>query len=188
MEKKPKANGRNKSISKTKSNLQQKKCRRSKVETKKTDVQKNESSKQSISSINESISTKPKYDFSDDSSENELNLIDDSSKANLRESDLKWQGKSVQLKEMKVNIKRMRNKPKDGNSTLQTNQHEMKDKSHHFLNSEQYRNEENNAPPPYGYSLFLQDNILDAVQNKDGGKLMSEESEAFFWEWILKRE
>ena len=188
MEKKPKANGRNKSISKTKSNLQQKKCRRSKVETKKTDVQKNESSKQSISSINESISTKPKYDFSDDSSENELNLIDDSSKANLRESDLKWQGKSVQLKEMKVNIKRMRNKPKDGNSTLQTNQNEMKDKSHHFLNSEQYRNEENNAPPPYGYSLFLQDNILDAVQNKDGGKLMSEESEAFFWEWILKRE
>ena len=90
MEKKHKANGL-KSISKTKSKSKQKKCR-SKVEIKKSDIQKNESPKQSISSINESISTKPKYDFSDDSSENELNLINDSSKANLKESDLKWQG------------------------------------------------------------------------------------------------
>ena len=188
MEKKPKANSRNNSISKTKSKLKQKKCRRSKVETKKSDIQKNGLPKQIISSINESISTKPKYDFSDDGSENELNLITDSSKAKLKESDLTWQGKSVQLKEMKVNIKRMRNKSKDGNSTLQTNEHEMKDKSHHLLNGEQYQNEENNAPQPYGYSPFLQDNILDAVENKDGGKLMSEESEAFFWEWILKRE
>ena len=188
MEKKSKAKGRNKSISKTKSKLKQKTCRRSKVEIEKSDIQKNELQKLSISNKDESISMKPKYDFSDDSSENELNLINDSSNTNLKESDLKWQGKSVQLKEMKVNIKRMRNKSKDGNSTLQTNQHEMKDNTHHLLNCEQYRNEENNALPPYGYSPFLQDNILDAVQNKDGGKLMSEESEAFFWEWILKRE
>ena len=36
--------------------------------------------------------------------------------------------------------------------------------------------------------ISIQDNIMKAVQNKSGRKIMSEESEAFFWDWILKKD
>jgi len=45
-----------------------------------------------------------------------------------------------------------------------------------------------NISPTYGDSPIEQDNIFNAVHNKNGGKLMSEESEAFFWDWILKKD
>ena len=37
-------------------------------------------------------------------------------------------------------------------------------------------------------NLSVEDNILKAVQNQNGRKIMSEDDEAFFWDWILKKD
>ena len=47
-------------------------------------------------------------------------------------------------------------------------------------NQEENINEHNNPSN--------QDNIMESEKNKNGRKLMSEESEAFFWDWILQNE
>ena len=49
-------------------------------------------------------------------------------------------------------------------------------------------NEENNSKHETSYDSSIQDNIIKAVENQTGRKIMSEESEAFFWDWILQKD
>ena len=49
-------------------------------------------------------------------------------------------------------------------------------------------NEDSDIPTAKGENSSIQDNIMKAVQNENEGRIMSEESEAFFWDWILQKE
>lgn len=175
-------------------------------------------------------SNKPKYDFSDDSSgeEGTSKLSNESITPEKTENDLQWRGKTVQLKEMKIKLKRLN----DGNVSNPTDDSVLSSDFFTCASSlsscpMEYLTKENvrqgkdiaslDVPPEVddtgkctsnqGQSISqylerntqelrlnehndspIQDNIMEAVQNKNGRKLMSEESEAFFWDWILQNE
>jgi len=245
---------RNDRKSLSKSKLKQQTCKRSKYDNEKSELMKNDQLNKCQPSDNDPASSKPKYNFSDDSSDDEKDVINKPISPDRNEGELKWQGKSVHLKDMKVNLKRLhdnnklnstddttkssdfytctsspssqpkeyitRNKVKlDSSSSKEQrcgigrggrsrylpesdeeNQARTKDAQEHVSNGDKFVNEyiesspffdgdnEGNISPTYGDSSIEQDNIVNAVQNKNGGKIMSEESEAFFWDWILKKE
>ena len=194
------------SLSKTNSNSEKKICHRSKNKNEKRNPINNTNMKRKVKK-KELASKKRKYDFSDDSSEDRCTLKEQSI-SNTKELDLKWQGKSVHLKEMKVNIKRVHNQqdnatndsikssdfyscsstsPKKPKEDITRNKLEPDNEVENIWSCDQ--TEKSFISPTYGNSpLLLEDNILHAVHDKNGGKIMSEESEAFFWDWILKQD
>ena len=194
------------SLSKTNSNSEKKICHRSKNENEKRNPINNTNMKRKVKK-KELASKKRKYDFSDDSNEDRCTLKEQSI-SNTKELDLKWQGKSVHLKEMKVNIKRVHNQqdnatndsikssdfyscssttPKKPKEDITRNKLEPDNEVENIWSCDQ--TEKSFISPTYGNSPFLlEDNILHAVHDKNGGKIMSEESEAFFWDWILKQD
>lgn len=175
---------------------------------------------------------KPKYNFSDESSEDDdNNVTSESVQPHLKDSNLKWHGKILHLKKVKVQLKRLRkdsvsipieesfhtcvssfsNHPKeqytrkklnseksfgtslDVHSEVLVNEHsssggndvnEYREKNNTLLSM----NKEGSSNVETGQNLSIQDDIIKAVQNKTGRKIMSEESEAFFWDWILQKE
>ena len=175
-------------------------------------------------------SNTPKYNFSDDSSDDEgvPKFSSESILPEKTENDLQWRGKTVQLKEMKIKLKRL----SDGNVSNPTDDSVLSSEFYTCASSlssfpREYLTKENvkpgedmaslDAPPEvddaceYTSTLSqslsqyleknsqelnlnehndssIQDNIMESVQNKNGRKLMSEESEAFFWDWILQNE
>jgi len=184
------------SLSKTNSNSEKKICHRSKNKNEKRNPINNTNMKRKVKK-KELASKKRKYDFSDDSSEDRCTLKEQSI-SNTKELDLKWQGKSVHLKEMKDNATNDSIKssdfyscsstsPKKPKEDITRNKLEPDNEVENILSSDQ--TEKSFISPTYGNSPFLlEDNILHAVQDKNGGKIMSEESEAFFWDWILKQD
>jgi len=206
MEKRRATSSKQTSLSKTNSNSEKKICNRSKNKNEKRNPINNTNMKRKVKK-KESASKKLKYDFSDNSSEDRCSL-NEQSISNMKELDLKWQGKAVHLKEMKVNIKRVHNQQENAtNDSLQSsdfyscssttpnkpkeditrNKLEPDNEVENILSCDQ--TEKSFISPTYGNSPFLlEDNILHAVQDKNGGKIMSEESEAFFWDWILKQD
>ena len=178
---------------------------------------------------------KPKYNFSDDSSDEEtISYKHGQLVPVLKEQNLKWRGKTLQLKDVKVKLTRLgedsaTNTTEDSSDFLTCvssnmsypkeylTRHRIKlEKTkfgrslthspdvgidEHMLNEGQDINEyvERNSPSSYmngenevanevAENISIQDNIMKAVQNKNGRKIMSEESEAFFWDWILKKD
>ena len=219
--------------SSSESKLKAKPCKRSKYGNEQSEPR-NNGQENKCQTNNGPVSSKPKYDFSDDSSEDEKNVTNKPVSPDSSESDLKWQGKSVYLKEMKVNLKRLndnsrlnstdetipssdfhscasdpsnnpkeyitRNKLEVDLSSSKGNPHTVNDAQELIYNVDRHVNEyiprnpflgsdiDGNISPTYGDSPTEQDNIFNAVHNKNGRKLMSEESEAFFWDWILQKD
>jgi len=196
MEKRRATSSKQTSLSKTKSNLEKKICNRSKNKNEIRNSINNTNMKRKVKK-KESASKKLKYDFSDDSSEDRCTL-NEQSISNMKELDLKWQGKAVHLKEMKEIATNdsiqssdfyscSSTTPKKPKEDITRNKLEPHNEVENILSCDQTEN--SFTSPTYGNSPFLlEENILYEFQDKHGGKIMSEESEAFFWDWILKQD